>query len=178
MFHIIAHMSYHFQTGGCGIKPFIDLYLLEQKLDYDKNKLMDFCKRAGVDKFYDCVRQVIDVWFSEAPHTEVTRRIEDYVLSGGVYGTQANHVAVQQERAGNKFHHIITRIFQPYKSLKIKYPILVKHPWLTPVYQVVRWVQMLCNGKLGTYRQELAMIRGLSDERREEISRLLDDVGL
>jgi len=82
MFHIIAHMSYHFQTGGCGIKPFIDLYLLEQKLDYDKNKLMDFCKRAGVDKFYDCVRQVIDVWFSEAPHTEVTRRIEDSAMSG------------------------------------------------------------------------------------------------
>lgn len=178
MFHVIAHMSYHFQSGGCGIRPFIDLYLLEQKLDYDHEKLMDFCRRAGVDKFYYCVRQVIDVWFNEAPHTDVTRRIEDYVLSGGVYGTKSNHVAVEQERAGNKFQHILRRIFMPYKSLKIKYPILGKHPWLTPVYQVVRWVQMLCKGRLGTYRRELDMICGLSDERREEIGQLLDDVGL
>lgn len=178
LFHIIAHMSHHFQNGGCGVKPFIDLYLLEQKLDFDKDRLMDFCKRAGVAQFYDCARKVIDVWFNESPHTDVTRRIEDFVLSGGVYGTKANHVAIAQERAGNKFRHILTRIFMPMKSLKIKYPILEKHPWLMPVYQAVRWVQMLCKKQLGTYRRELDMICGLSDERRNEIGRLLDDVGL
>lgn len=178
MFHIIAHMSYHFQHGGCGIKPFIDLYLLDEKLEYDREKLMDFCERAGVAQFYNCVRQVIDVWFKGAPHTDVTRRIEDYVLSGGVYGTKSNAVAIEQERAGNKLQHILRRIFMPYNLLKIKYPILVKHPWLTPIYQVVRWVQMLRQKKLRTYTRELDMICGLSDDRRAEINRLLDDVGL
>lgn len=178
MFHIIAHMSYHFQSGGCGVKPFIDLYLLEKNLDYDRDKLMDFCTRAGIARFYECVRRVIDVWFNEAEHTEMTRRIEEFILSGGVYGTKSNHIAIQQERAGNKFHHILTRIFMPYKSLKIKYPILEKHPWMAPMFEVVRWVQMLCKKRLGTYRRELDMICNLSDERRNEIGQLLDDVGL
>ena len=31
IFHQTAHMSYHFLNGGCGIKPFIDLFLLNKK---------------------------------------------------------------------------------------------------------------------------------------------------
>jgi len=178
LFHLIVHMAGHFQHGGCGVKPFIDLYLLDHQLNYDRDKLADFCRRAGVEKFCRCVRQVIAVWFGGAPHTDVTQRIEEYVLSGGVYGTRSNQVAVVQERAGNKFQHILTRIFMPYKSLKIKYPILAKHRWLTPVYQVVRWVQMLQKGRWGTYRRELDLICGLDDQRRAEIGQLLDDVGL
>ena len=37
-FHHIAHMSYHFLSGGCGIRPFIDLKLMKDKNFYDENK--------------------------------------------------------------------------------------------------------------------------------------------
>ena len=32
MFHQISHMATHFLCGGCGVRPFVDLYLLKQKL--------------------------------------------------------------------------------------------------------------------------------------------------
>lgn len=178
MFHIIAHMAHHFKNGGCGIKPFIDLYLLEQKLEFDWEQLMDFCTRAGLAQFYECVRQVIAVWFGEAQHTDVTKRIEEYVLSGGVYGTKANVLAVRRKQAETKLQFILKSIFMPYHKLKLKYPILVKYPWLSPVYQVVRWVQMLLKKRFGTYVRELGIIRNLSDDRVVEINLLLNDVGL
>ncbi len=31
LFHQITHATYHFISGGCGIRPFIDLALLLQK---------------------------------------------------------------------------------------------------------------------------------------------------
>jgi hypothetical protein len=178
MFHVIVHMSGHFLHGGCGIKPFIDLYLLEQSLDYDNERLMDFCTRAGVWQFYKCVRQVIDVWFNGLPHTDITRRIENYILAGGVYGTTSNVVAIEQKKAGGKSLHLLKRVFMPYNSLKIKYPILVKYPYLTPIYEVVRWIQMLRKKKLGQYTRELDMIRNLDETKLLEICQLLDDVGL
>jgi len=178
MFHIIAHMAHHFQNGGCGIRPFIDLYLLEDKLAFDRERMMDFCTRAGVAQFYECVRQVNGVWFDGKPHTDVTRRIEEYVLSGGVYGTKSNAIAVGNKKTGNKFVYILRRIFMPYHALKYKYPVLKKHPWLTPIFQVVRWVQMLLNKRLGTYTREFRAIQNLSDERLSEINLLLNDVGL
>lgn len=35
------------------------------------------------------------------------------------------------------------RMFMPYAYLKDEYPVLKKHKWLTPIYQAVRWFQML-----------------------------------
>ena len=32
IFHNIAHNSYHFTHGGCGIRPFIDLYLIKKNI--------------------------------------------------------------------------------------------------------------------------------------------------
>ena len=31
IFHIVAHAAYHFVGGGCGIRPFLDLYLLTRE---------------------------------------------------------------------------------------------------------------------------------------------------
>lgn len=178
LFHILAHMTYHFQHGGCGIKPFIDLYLLQERLDYDRDRFMDFCHRAGIAQFYARVCEVIDVWFKDAPHTEITRHIEQYVLSGGVYGTKSNAVAMQQERSGNKVRHFFQRIFLPYKYLKIKYPILVRHAWLMPVFQIARWMELLQKKEFRKYSYELSMICNLNDDRRSDIRRLLDECGL
>ena len=30
VFHVLAHMAAHFINGGCGVKPFVDLYLLKK----------------------------------------------------------------------------------------------------------------------------------------------------
>ena len=51
IFHIIAHTAHHFSTGGCGIRPFVDLWLLT-RCDYDKAAVSRLCAEAGVDEHW------------------------------------------------------------------------------------------------------------------------------
>ena len=37
LYHIY-HMAKHFESGGCGIRPFLDLWILDNKVDHDKEK--------------------------------------------------------------------------------------------------------------------------------------------
>ena len=37
VFHVIAHMSYHMVHGGLGIRPFLDLWLLRTKTEFDED---------------------------------------------------------------------------------------------------------------------------------------------
>jgi len=138
----------------------------------------DFLKRAGLDVFYSRMLDMIGIWFGSSPHNEMSRRIEDYVLRGGVYGTKTNQLAVQQEQAGSKLRQILKRIFMPYRTLKIKYPILERYPILTPFFEVVRWINMVRKKRLKGYAKELDVIVAMDKEKLAEINRLLKDVGL
>lgn len=178
MFHLFAHMSYHFTHGGCGIKPFVDIYLLDLNLEYDEAKLRELCAVCGLDRFRDAVKRLIGVWFEGEPHTELTRTMELYLLKGGVYGTKEQHLALEQKKSGGKGKYILSRIFMPYDSLKLKYPSLEKRRWLTPVYQVRRWFSALFGGRTGRSVKELKTVNKIDGEKADSIAELMKEVGL
>ena len=67
----------------------------------------------------------------------------EYVLTGSTYGDMKKRVAIRQSVKGSKFLAVFIRVFPRYDSLKLSYPILEKHKWLFPFYQVVRWCRLL-----------------------------------
>lgn len=97
-FHQIAHASYHFLHGGCGVRPILDLYLLQRKMPFDSTVLDEMLERSGIKKFFEAAQALSEVWFGSGEHTDVTRRMEDYLLCGGVYGSTANSMAVGQQK--------------------------------------------------------------------------------
>ena len=178
LFHHLAHMSYHFIRGGCGIKPFMDLYIMNRAMDYDREKVKKFCKECGIDTFYSHVSELTDVWFSGKAHTLLTARIEHYILTGGVYGTLENQVLVAQSKQGSKAKYFLQRIFMPYESLKNYYPILNKHPYLTPILQVCRWFRILFRGDAKRSITELSYNNNVSRSQAEEMRGFLEEIGL
>ena len=73
--------------------------------------------------------------------------MQDYLLKGGVYGTTANRVSVQQIRKGGKIRYAFSRIWLPYDVLKFHYPSLERKRWLLPVFEVRRWFKLIfCGG--------------------------------
>ena len=102
-FYHIAHMAKHFvYTGGCGIRPFLDIWVLNHRIDFDKEKREKLLSDGGLDVFAKQAELLSEVWFGNADHTEITREMEEYILRGGVYGTTTNRVAVQQQKQGGK----------------------------------------------------------------------------
>ena len=52
LFYHVAHMAKHFVYGGCGIRPFLDLWIMENKFDFNRQALQALLKEGGIYRFY------------------------------------------------------------------------------------------------------------------------------
>ena len=178
LFHHVAHMSYHFVHGGCGIKPFMDMFIIMSTMRYDDSLVRTYCKQCGIEEFYNHVLYVTDVWFGTKPHTVLSRNIESYVLSGGVYGTIENKVKVAQSKQGSKIKYALSRIFVPYDTLVLLYPILHKHKVLFPIMQVWRWIGLVFKGRIRRGVRELTVNQQISKAEVNSMRDFLQQIGL
>lgn len=174
-FHI-THMAKHFTIGGCGIKPFADMFLLLKQKNF--NKPNSYIKEIGLEIFEQNVRHLLNVWFYNEDYTPITKQMENYIFTGGAYGSLKNKVAVKQLRAGGKKTYILSRLFMDYDALKIVFPILEKHKWLTPVFQVVRWFTVVSRGRMAWSLKELMLSSKSTKTDMDEISQFLEKAGL
>lgn len=178
LFHVIAHLSYHFVNGGCGIRPVIDLWLLEKALTIDKSILTTLLSEAKLLRFYESVKRLAAVWLEEEAYTDIVKHMEDYVLQGGVYGNLHNKVLVQQQKKNGKMAYILQRVFVPYDKLKHLYPVIIKHRWLFPFVQIHRWFNIIFSGRAKRFKQELSYITNISKSQADEMKTFLDEIGL
>lgn len=181
MYHYFAHMSYHFVTGGCGIRPFVDSYLLQCKMEWDQSMLDSLLERGGIRQFGKMVLRLSKAWFtSEHQISEPTeKQILNYVLCGGVYGSKENHIRSQQARRGSKGKNVVNRIWLPYETLKNYYRSLEGKKYLLPFYEVRRWIRIVFKEKKSIKSiRELQSNLLVSDQEREEMKEIFDYLGL
>ena len=143
VFYHIAHMANHFIHGGCGIRPFIDLWLLDKNQYCDSSRLRDLLKESGLSKFYDGAMNLVNVWFERHKHNDLTREMEKFIITGGAYGSISNSAAVKAAKGESRIKSFSNLMFLPRSSLEIIYPKLQKKPSLLPYYQVQRWFRLL-----------------------------------
>ncbi len=170
-FHI-THIAKHFYTGGCGIKPFIDMLILEEMAGSDIEKRNKLLEEAELLKFANYIRKLYRVWFLGEEHTETTLQMQEYILNGGVYGTAANKIVFTQQRKGGKVKYILSRIFMPYRLMKKRYPILEKHKYLLPIYTVRRWIEFFSKERYNRSMREFEISKNVSDEKVSRLSEL------
>lgn len=142
-FYHIVHMAIHMRSGGCGVKPFIDLYIMREKMSVDYEIVSELLKAGGLSEFERESVHLANCWFANDSFTEVSEAYQSFILHGGVYGTVDNKVAVEQIKRGGKSAYIFSRIFVSYYELSIKYPSLKKRKLLFPIYQIYRWFDLL-----------------------------------
>lgn len=177
-FYHIAHMAKHFENGGCGVRPLLDLWILDKQEGDDVVARDALLESGALLKFTTAARSLASVWFDGTEHTETTSQMEQYLLFGGVYGNMENRVAIQQHKKGGKFKYIVSRIFLPYNTIKFHYPILQKHRWLTPLMQVRRWFKLIFRGGLKRSMNEINVNAKMSDDKKESATELLERIGL
>lgn len=179
LFHLIAHMSYHFVSGGCGIRPFLDLFLVQQKLSFDVMKVQEFLSSCALQKFYDCAAELSKVWFDQEKYGAVTSKMQAYILQGGVYGSLEERVAAKQGKKGGTLQYAWSRIFLSTKVLANYYPCIKKHTWLSPFCQIHRWIRILGDStRFQRSINELKFNHSVSEEKVNQVKQLLDEVGL
>ena len=176
-FYHVAHMAEHVRNGGCGIRPFIDLYLLNAKLCYDRARTEALLAEYGLDKFEAMAVKLSESWM-RGTESEELLPFEDYILTGGVYGTIEQTVAAKRRDGRGNLGYLMHRIFMPYSELKERHPRLDGRPWLTPFFEVWRWCGLAVPSRLKRSRKELRGASAVDSGKVMAVKELFESLGL
>lgn len=177
-YYHVAHMAKHFVQGGCGVRPFLDLLVLEKELDKNDEITGNLLESGGILTFRDKALRLAKVWFLGEEKDDLTEEMTSYVTSGGTYGNMTNRVAVAQVREGGKIKYILSRIWLPYERLKFHYPSLERRRWLLPFYEIRRWGKLAFCGGFKRSKNEIALTKNTSGETVDRVKALMDELGL
>ena len=176
-YYHIMHMAKHFRIGGCGIRPFIDLWLIE-KTNRDFSGAKRMLEKGNIDIFADNAVKLSRVWFSNEKHSGTTAKMQDFIIEAGSFGSHKTRLIANSQRSGGKLKFIFSRVFVPYSYLKRDYPILEKCPILTPWCEICRLFSFLF-GKKKIFKDKY--IENLNKEANaptDSMENLFYDLGL
>jgi len=180
--YLMYHAAGHFKAGGCGVKPLLDFYIMSEQKDYDAEKVAELAEKAGLGKFTEYISALSDVWFrgkkAEGQDAEILSYLEEYIMSGGSFGTLKNAVIIGGAIKGGENRYILRRIFLPYKDLCVLFPSLKKCPPLYPFYLVARWFKVLFSGRLKKASKEMRINGSVSKKARASAKKLYDALEL
>lgn len=178
-FYHIAHMVKHFEYGGCGIRSFLDLWLMKQKVQFNQEELSSLLEVGGFLQFATVCERLAEVWFGDAENDELGMVLQEYIIEGGLYGTLHAAMGMQHAKKGGKFKYFLSRVFISNSELRIKYPQLQKRPWLTPFYHIKRWIRPITKKESSEYsRKLLEESSHISKEEKRRSEWLLQELGL
>ena len=178
-FYHVAHAVKHFENGGCGIKPLIDCWVLNHRVEFDSQKRQELLKKGGLDKFERVFQELSEGWFSGKEMSATALKMQNYIVKGGVYGNTENKVRVKRAKSKGKFRYFLSRIFISYDALKYSYPVLIKHKWLMPFMQIARWFRLVFKRDSAKRSiNELKINGAVSEKQAEETAEFFSEIGL
>ena len=178
IFYHIAHIARHMYTGGCGLRPFIDLKIILDNFKYGEIILNEMLKKSDLMVFYQNVLCMISSWLSGKEKTKVASELENYIFSSGIYGNMENKIAVINEKNGSKSKYMVSIFFPSYKAMKKRFTILNKLPVLLPFLYVVRWIESIFKGRFVNALNLVTSARNVTSEKQRKVNLLLNDLGL
>lgn len=176
--HHVMHMAKHFAHGGCGIRPFVDLFLMREKIPMDSQKKNAFLEKFGLSAFADACERLASVWFGDAEHTDLSEQMQEYLLGAGIFGSIENQVALEKSGKSTLLGGFFQHVWLPYDVIKYQFPVLMRAKWLLPVCQVVRWFKLVFCGGIKRSAERLRQNQRISDEKVRRVARLMDQLKL
>lgn len=177
-FHMFAHMSYHFMSGGCGIKSLMDVWIMEHKMGITYECARELLEKADIYRFAEEIGRLAEICFSGEPKDEFSDTILSYIFSGGVYGTSQNKIAVKKSKSKSTLLYALQRLFMSYKDMVTLYPILQKLPFLLPFCWIARLCKMLFGGKAKHIIGELKTANNVSNDKINTLAMMRERLGL
>lgn len=186
MIYLLTHLAKHYRDGGVGIRHMLDLYVFSNAHpDMDEAYMARELKKLRLLEFYNNVCDTLQVWFNDAPETEVTDLITNVIFRSGEFGIAEDRLAagglreISTGKSAKKMRkdRVWNALFQPYDAMCEHYPVLKKWKILLPVMWIVRAFKVVFF-KTDRIKNERKKMKLLSDDRLNSYDRSLKAVGL
>ncbi|MDE6664729.1 MAG: nucleotidyltransferase family protein [Ruminococcus sp.] len=142
--YTLAHFYKHYSKGGSGIRSVMDIYVMNDIIykKLDKHSLNCKLKKLQLLDFRNEMTDLSEMWFKNGKETPELKKISEYIIRSGTYGTMLNNVNNQIKKKGRTGYFIYCA-FPPLYFMKNNYPILKKVPFLLPVLWIWRLITSL-----------------------------------
>lgn len=169
---ILGHSAYHFaESAGVGIRHLTDIYLYRKAYDLNEDYLNAELDKCSLRKFKDAFEKLAAYFFENGEVDEFTQKLAKHVLESSVLENaerkSASDVAINanvENAKKAKRKSIWKKIFLPTEQMQFLFPILKKAVWLLPIFQVVRWLQVLF-----TRPKAIAQLKKMSDVQEKDL---------
>ena len=174
----ISHLVKHLRCGGSGIRTVLDTWILNNRVEYDAQKRDALLAEAGLLRAARAIERLAEIWFSKAESDALSEMLGEYIVTGGVYGSFENRVAMQQAKKRGKISYLLSRFFLPYEEMKFKYPTLQKWPILYPFYIVKRMFLLFNKETKERVTNEFNQTVSGDEEKKKNVVKLLNELEL
>lgn len=189
--HIIAHLAKHFGNSGTGLRPILDIWILEKYNagnTFDENYFYSELEKLKLKDFYNIISDIAKKWFSENEETGTKNddnaytnsEIEEYILMNSTYGSIKSWASNNINKvSGNKFVYYTKRLFPGIHFMKNQFWILDKMPFLLPFCWVLRGIRIIIF-KRDHVSDELKVINSNTENKAyiEKLARIKKLTGL
>ena len=171
--YVALHSFKHFSHGGCGVKAVLDLAYISKSIDLGSPYVCEAMKNFGISAFVKKMLEVAAFWTTGEGDGE-TKIISDYIVEGGAYGSASASAILglggEKKNAKKvKRNYFFSRLFLPYRFMKIRYPVLKKLPILMPFLWVVRLFSAVLFRR-NNVKKDLGTMKGINEEKIEKIA--------
>lgn len=156
--YLTAHEYKHYSGSGTGLRSLLDTYVFWQKYagQLDKEYILAGTKKLGIGDFEQQNRSLALHLFGDGELTEDNRKMLEYVIYSGTYGTLQNSIenSVRKHGGGKKGKRIYlkNKLFLPLDIIKDAYPFYYKHKVLLPALFIYRIGKAVTVKKVQTKR--------------------------
>ncbi len=179
--YILSHTAHHFETAGTGIKTIVDHYYLKNKLKAKCNQVLleKSLSDIGLNQFNHRIESLCEFWFESRAGDPLTEEMSRFIILSGVFGNGTNSYlsAVAKGRYGGSDNsYFFKRVFPPLKTMRIRYPVLKKLPFLLPAFWGIRILASVLDRE--RIASERKIVTSVDQTQKQQQKNFLDNMGL
>ncbi|MEE3427340.1 MAG: nucleotidyltransferase family protein [Ruminococcus sp.] len=148
--HVLCHLYKHFTFGGCGLRQYLDIYVMTQKMKLNMDYIRSELKSFGMDGFLDTTLKLNRFFYDgEKPDDELIE-IAEFVFNNSTFGNADNRLVLDYDKGhGEKrtlwgnIKYFMERWGLNYSQMKLKYKVLKYLPFLLPFCWIYRLLTAL-----------------------------------
>lgn len=148
--HVLCHLYKHFTFGGCGLRQYLDIYVMTKKLMLDFEYIRSELRSFGMEGFLDTTLKLNRFLFDgEKPDDELLE-IAEFVLNNTTFGNADNRMVLdygkeqgEKRTLWGQVKFFADRWQLKFSQMKPQYPVLKFLPFLLPLCYIHKALRAL-----------------------------------
>ncbi len=137
--HVLCHLYKHFTFGGCGLRQYLDIYVMTKKMELDMDYIRSELKSFGMEGFLDTTLKLDRFFFDgEKPDDELIE-IAEFVFNNSTFGNAENRLVLDYDKQNGEkrtlwgnIKYFMDRWQLKYSQMIPRYKVLKYLPFLLP----------------------------------------------